>query len=371
MTYKETLFFIGKCLTITHEEDNKLSIEKELNKNTIDWDAVVKVSTAHYVFPALYCNLKRAHFLHYLPTDLVEYMKHITDLNRERNQQIIEQAKEINELLVTNNITPIFLKGTGNLLDDLYEDIAERMVGDIDFLVDPINFKKSFEFLKKDSYNRIDKNRVHFKFVNKHLPRIIKKNRVCAVEVHKNMLPPPHDSFFNYFKIFKKKNKSNFFVLSDKDQIIYNCFNKQVNDKAQWFKNISLRNSYDLFLLSKRASPIFILKNFNYLFEYLNNYLATSFFILNKPSSLKYDMNLQTIKHLLKVKTYLNDPIKNKLNKTRWDIYFFFKIRFKILKKSLHDKETRKTLLKRLTSFRVSNKNIVIKTPMIFFIQLL
>jgi hypothetical protein len=71
----------------------------------------------------LYCNLKRADFLHYLPTDLVAYMKHITDLNRERNQQIVEQAKEINELLLTNNITPIFLKGTGNLLEGLYDDI--------------------------------------------------------------------------------------------------------------------------------------------------------------------------------------------------------------------------------------------------------
>ena len=29
-----------------------------LKINDIDWDAVVKVSTAHYVFPALYCNLK-------------------------------------------------------------------------------------------------------------------------------------------------------------------------------------------------------------------------------------------------------------------------------------------------------------------------
>lgn len=49
--------------------------------------------------------------------ELVAYMEHITDLNRNRNQQIIEQAKKINELLLTLNITPVFLKGTRNLLD--------------------------------------------------------------------------------------------------------------------------------------------------------------------------------------------------------------------------------------------------------------
>ena len=129
MSYKETLYFIAKCLTISLEAKNRQEIEKQLKSKSIDWDAVVKVSTAHYVFPALYCNLKRVDFLQYLPHELVSYMEYIADINRERNKQIISQANELNSLLLANNITPIFLKGTGNLLAGLYEDIAERMVG--------------------------------------------------------------------------------------------------------------------------------------------------------------------------------------------------------------------------------------------------
>ena len=102
-------------MTITHEEQNKILVENQLKLNTIDWDAVVKVSTGHCVLPSLYCNLKREDFLHYLPSELVEYIIHLTNLNRERNQKIVAQAKEINELLVSNSITPIFLKGTCNL----------------------------------------------------------------------------------------------------------------------------------------------------------------------------------------------------------------------------------------------------------------
>ena len=63
MNYKETLYFIAKCLTISLEENNRQEIEIILKTTDVDWDAVVKVSTAHYVFPALYCNLKRADFL--------------------------------------------------------------------------------------------------------------------------------------------------------------------------------------------------------------------------------------------------------------------------------------------------------------------
>ena len=63
MNYKETLYFIAKCLTISLEENNRQEIEIILKTTDVDWDAVVKLSTAHYVFSALYCNLKRADFL--------------------------------------------------------------------------------------------------------------------------------------------------------------------------------------------------------------------------------------------------------------------------------------------------------------------
>ena len=108
MNNKEFLIFIAKCLTISLEEKNRTEIELIIKTTDVDWDVVVKLSTSHYVFPAIYCNFKRADFLKYLPLDLVEYMKHITNLNRDRNTQIIEQAQELNSLLLANNIKPIF-----------------------------------------------------------------------------------------------------------------------------------------------------------------------------------------------------------------------------------------------------------------------
>ena len=76
-------------------------------------------------------------------------MEHITNINRERNDQIITQAKDLNTLLLANNITPIFLKGTGNLLAGLYEDIAERMVGDIDFIFSKEDYPKAITVIKR------------------------------------------------------------------------------------------------------------------------------------------------------------------------------------------------------------------------------
>jgi len=32
-------------------------------------------------------------------------------------------------------ISPIYMKGTGNLIDKVYDDIGERIIGDIDFVI--------------------------------------------------------------------------------------------------------------------------------------------------------------------------------------------------------------------------------------------
>jgi hypothetical protein len=56
------LFFIGQRLTINFKEKNKIAIAQQLKKNSVDWDAVVKISTEHYVLTALYCNFKKLTF---------------------------------------------------------------------------------------------------------------------------------------------------------------------------------------------------------------------------------------------------------------------------------------------------------------------
>ena len=197
LNYKETLFFIAKCLTISLEDKNRDEIELILKTTDVDWDAVVKVSTSHYVFPAIYCNFKRADFLKYLPADLVNYMKHITDLNRDRNKQIISQAQDLNTLLLKNNITPIFLKGTGNLLEGLYDDIGERMIGDIDFLLSKKDSFSAFKILKSDNYYTAE-NLLNNPPDHRHFPRLVKQENIAAVEIHKEVTIEKHIGEFNY-----------------------------------------------------------------------------------------------------------------------------------------------------------------------------
>ncbi|WBX77497.1 nucleotidyltransferase family protein [Tenacibaculum ovolyticum] len=347
--YKETLFFVGKCLTITHEKYNCDLVEQELKSNTVNWDNVVKLTTSHYVFPALYCNLKRANLLHYLPEDLIGYMKHITDLNRDRNLKILKQTKEINQLLLANNITPIFLKGTGNLLEGLYEDIGERMIGDIDFLVSKNNFKKTIQILENDGYQKKE-NLIDASSFHRHYPKISKRGKIAAAEIHYRMVSSKYNKYFNYAYVKKtlKTLKTNFLVLSYSNNILMTAFNKQFNDNGLVYNSISLRNSYDLFLLSKKESPLNALSNFNEFFKELNYFLIISNFIFNKPTSIDYLDNKTSRNYLNKSLFLIDNPRREKLRRLTFDVINKYKHILIVLSKSFYNEKYRTYLSKRL-----------------------
>ena len=348
LNYKETLFFIAKCLTISLEDKNRDKIELILKTTDVDWDAVVKVSTAHYVFPALYCNFKRADFLKYLPADLVAYMENISNLNRERNEQIIGQAQELNSLLLANNIRPVFLKGTGNLLAGLYENIAERMVGDIDFIFSKEDYPKAIEVLKKNSYSFTTK--IPFEYYFKHYPRLTKKDRIAAIEIHKEILLIKYDKEFNYSLIDKDSQIINeVAVLSYANKLNLSIIANQINDQGFYYKTMALRNAYDVFLLSKKTNAKKAVNTLKTLSHPLNCFLAACYEVFNSADSLEYNNTKKTASYLNVFNSQFTNPKATKRKHKRIKSYLLLKHRLNLIYKSIIYKEYRVWLFNRVT----------------------
>ena len=349
MNYKETLFFIAKCLTISLEDNNRQEIEKQLKSTSIDWDAVVKVSTAHYVFPALYCNLKRAEFLQYLPHELVSYMEHITDINRERNKQIISQAKELNSLLLANNITPIFLKGTGNLLAGIYDDIAERMVGDIDFIFSKEDYPKAVTILRAFGYGNVSKNNYHFPD-HKHFRRLQKEHSIAAIEIHKELLIEKYANEFNYPFVEKDiQVVHGCRVLSYANKLNLSIIANQINDGGFYYKTMALRNAYDVFLLSKKTNANAAVYTLDKLTNPLNCFLAACYEVFNRVDSLAYNNTKKAASYLSVFNSQFVDRNKTKRWHNRIKSFLYIKSRLIVAYKALFQKEYRIWLFKRFT----------------------
>jgi len=82
----------------------------------------------------------------------IHISEEIYTLNRTRNEQILLQMKEIKATLNASGISPIYLKGTGNLIDGIYSDKGERIIGDIDFLVSDKDYLAAAELFKNEGY---------------------------------------------------------------------------------------------------------------------------------------------------------------------------------------------------------------------------
>jgi len=341
------------------ENKNRQEIEKLLQSGNIDWDAVVKVSTAHYVFPALYCNLKRVDFLQYLPQELVSYMEHITNLNRERNQQIITQAKELNTLLLKNNITPIFLKGTGNLLAGIYDDIAERMVGDIDFLFSEKDLQSANNILKINGYYTPENLLNHFP-EHRHLRRVIKQKNIAAIEIHKDLLLEKYRNEFNYNFVEKDTQVINeVAVLSYANKLNLSILADQINDRSFYYKTMALRNAYDVFLLSKKTNAKAAVNTLDTLSHPLNCFLAACYEVFNSVESLEYNNTKQVASYLSAFNSQFTNPKATKRKHKLIKSYLYIKSRLKYLYKSAVYKKYRVWLFNIVTDRNWCKKKLV------------
>ena len=316
MNFLNTFLFISKSLTVSLEEMNRLSIETILKNDDVDFDKVVKLSTSHYVLPALYCNFKKTGFLKYLPIDLVNYMEYITDLNRERNYEIINQAKNLNKLLLGFGIKPIFLKGTANILQGLYDDIAERMVGDIDLIVSKDKYQQTISILLNNGYTtEIGSDK--FLPIYKHFPRLIKEGNIAAIEVHKEMIDEKYSKEFNFDLISDRiQDIKGFSILSYKDQLNLSILSFHIEDYGYDYKTISLRNAYDVFLFSKKTDAKKGILGFNKLRHPLNCFLASCYFSFGEVSSLKFQKTKEVEYYMLnKIRLLNSDSRRNLRNK--------------------------------------------------------
>ena len=350
LNYKETLYFVAKCLTISLEQKNRAEIEFILKTTDVDWDTVIKVSTGHYVFPALYCNLQRAKFLHYLPEELVTYMKHITNLNRDRNEEIITQARELNVLFLANNITPIFLKGTGNLLAGIYDDVAERMVGDIDFIFSKEDYPKAITILRDFGYSEVTKYEYYFPY-DKHYGRLQKENNIAAIEIHSEILAiEKYRKEFNYSVVEKDSQVINEVrVLSYTNKLNLSIIANQINDHGFEYKTMALRNAYDVFLLSKKTNAKVSVNALDKLTNPLNCFLAACYEVFNKVDSLEYNNTKMTTSYLSIFNSQFTNPNATKRRQKHFKMFIFIKSRLNILYKSIIHKEYRVWLFRRIT----------------------
>ena len=183
---------------------------------------------------------------------------------------------------------------------------------------------------------------------------MVKQENIAAVEIHKEVTIEKHRGEFNCEMISKDAQQINdFSVLSFENQLSLSIISSQINDYGFELKNFSLRNAYDVFLLSKKVDTKKAISKFTKLKNPLNCFLANCNLVFGDLESLKY----------YKTKEAENYPkaFNKSLYKSKSKLKINFKLiminltrRFGIVCKSIFNIENRKWLLNRIKR-KISN----------------
>lgn len=256
-------------------ESDAASLKARLSSEAMDWDHLVRVGSSHLVLPAIYCRMKAKGLLETLPEELEVYLKEITNLNRERNQQLLAEARQISHWFQEVNIDHVFLKGTAMLASGYYEDLAERMVGDLDILVEKNKLHESYNLLLNHDYKPL-KNTSDPEYQEKfrHLTRLISSDKIGAIEIHRHLLRIKNKLVEPIHILGSKKKKNKLFIPSHLHLFHHNIFNFMINDYGNNLYNLNMRNWYDSEVILTHKKTGFPSNKYKVMFEFYKEILS-------------------------------------------------------------------------------------------------
>jgi hypothetical protein len=293
MSKKQIYLLIAQILSLDYQKDKIHEIAQLLPKQKEDWEKFVHLASNHLVLQTIYCSLKRNNLTSFLPKDLNEYLQYVYNLNVERNQKIVQQAKLISNILQRDVIATVFMKGVGNIFDGLYNHIGERIIYDIDILVEEGEIISAAEALIESGYKSQKSFNPKASQSTMHYPILVNEDFVAGVEIHRLPVQYQYINAFRRERVFESKKKSAFdndlWVMSDSNKAIHNFIHSQLMHNGHYHADVSLRDLYDLLLLSQRIDIDTTFRDFGHFVDKSNAYasLMLQVFQQPKPKSLK------------------------------------------------------------------------------------
>ena len=308
---------------------------------TLDYNLLIKISSSHLIIPTLYSHLKNKNLLKYMPSEFLYYIREIFKLNKARNEILMTEINEVSKIFKKEKIKYTLLKGSSILYSNLLNDPGERMVGDIDILINCEELETVITLLEKNNYFTKYK---YKKWKANVYPNFINKNKIFAIDLHIQAYP----------KKFKKSLDSKKLILNNfsfrkdvshlclEDELKYAIYNYQFSDYGFLKASYSYRKLYDVYNLYKKIN-LSNLKIDRYImgFFILANCLNIN---LGDTKNLNYKFKLYRIRFVLKKEFYFYRKFDNIVV----SMIIFFDTIFNKLEEFIFNKDYRKHVFEKI-----------------------
>jgi len=380
MKKSEAVQFLAKVISPFYNE--KEFLKKEiLLLNEDDWELVIALANKHQIVTNLLYALEQKELLSLISDKmLLAYLKEIYTLNKRRNENILLQTQKIVELLQKESIETVLLKGTALLAQEYYDNIALRVMLDIDILVEERSLFKAIDILKKSGYKEIKKSELFFDW--HHYNRLYHPQEMTSLELHRYPLSThrlfPKDLKKNIHLIKSKNLESYVFTINY--ELIHIFLHSQISHRYHKKFFLDIRHFIDFVtLVFKYKEKID--------FDFINSYMKEQnlekewneyCYILQELFKVDFPFEVHKSRYYLKKAFYFLDnsnfffskvyKIRNNLldyfnfhtlqkryNFNHKSLYYFYLFRYLIygMGKFLTDRKKREYFIKDLTKKRM------------------
>jgi len=251
-----------RCLALNAQPEKVAEVKDVFTSEKIDIDQLIHFASNHFVLPAVWQNLKDAGLADWFPETYRTHLEEVLQLNVQRNSEILEQVNEISSVLARENIGPLYMKGTGNLLAGLYPSPVHRMIGDIDILVQDKDFLPTAAIIKTLGY-KTKSTRYDDPTLLKDYPRLYREDVPTDIEIHRVPVHLPFSERFSTQLLFSDKLKTgqaDVLIPSVPHRLIHTFIHSQLSNQGQKLYTPGLRDMYDSWLLSQQVNWIEVLE---------------------------------------------------------------------------------------------------------------
>ncbi|RLA68686.1 MAG: hypothetical protein DRG09_07470, partial [Epsilonproteobacteria bacterium] len=246
----DSLFTLTEIIS---QSSDREKIKQKILSDSIDWLSVVEIANTHFLTAALYFSLFDKELLNLIQDDeLIAYLEQIYTINLHRNQHIIEQSKDMTEILLEKDIKPVFLKGTASLLENDYRDVGMRFLSDIDFCIFESDFTQAKEKLLSVGYIP-DMSDPGIKDIEKHHHwwPMYHQDWDIIIEIHKSILTFPYSHLLECSE--NTCQNSSYYpemtMLSPTFRLIHTYIHSDIVDRNYALKKMDLRQLYEMSII--------------------------------------------------------------------------------------------------------------------------
>ncbi len=145
-----------------------------------DWEQWIRTATEEGILAALHGCVQPFEF----PTEIVDFLAGIEQLNTERNAQLLAEIRSQAALLNTAGIQPVLLKGGAYLLNGVYANPGRRYIADIDLLLANEDLPAANSLFQNAGYQADLSDPM--RAIRHHIPPLIQNGRF-RVELHHSL----------------------------------------------------------------------------------------------------------------------------------------------------------------------------------------